>query len=643
MAISDVLRIGPHVVAAPVVHGSGDSMLAVRRLLLEESFDCVAVPLPLSFRADVLAAIRQLPNPTMVIQRQEQSWQPGSDSSEEFPFSESGEEGPGPGGENIPDISDEIVSYVPIDPCQPVIAALRFALAERLPIEFIDLETKNFFPHTAILPDPYALKKVTLERFAAAVLPSIERPEHPQHIARIAHMAAELRELSTQYRKILFVVSVLDWPWIREAFLSGAPATAEHEEVVTTEHLQLEQRTLLFMLGELPYITGLYERARRELEDDDNLSIDGVKQLLLDARESYRAELGKRARKISPRDLKQVLHYIRNLTLFASRLSPDLYTIVTAAKQICGDYFALHVAEKSREYPFHSQTSHLPTIRLGLDEGELPDGSICELVSRLPGAPMQWRTCQLSRRPDRKELDEWTMKWNPFSQCSWPPEDEVIENFRAHVMDRAQAAIGADLARTEKFTTSIMDGIDIRDTLRHWYDNQIYVKILPPARGRLDCVVMLFDTPADPREYGWRSTWFAEHNEESTLAFFATDFRKEMVGPGIAQATYGGAMFLFPPVAIEDIWTDEMLDFAETLEQRLIAAACMHSRSSTVALVSPQAPGAAWRKIARHFGKKIVHLPLSQFSDGTISQLRQMHVLNGKQVRSYAADFIRKA
>ncbi|ADB16431.1 hypothetical protein Psta_1756 [Pirellula staleyi DSM 6068] len=639
MTVSEVLKIGPHVICAPVVHGSGDSMLAVRRLLLEESFDCVAVPLPLSFRADVLSAIRQLPHPTMVIQRPTATWKESSAEADEYLYSEEEIEGESLGEP----VDDEIVSYVPIDPCQPVIAALRFALSERLPVEFIDLETNEFIPHTAVLPDPYALKKVSLERFAAAVLPSIERPTHPQQIARIAHMAAELRELSIEYRKILFVVSVLDWPWIREAFLSSEPSTAVHEEVGPTERMQIEPRTLMFMLGELPYITSLYERARIELEDDENLSIDGVKQLLLDARVSYRNELGKRARKISPRDLRQVLHYIRNLTLFHSRLSPDLYAIVTAAKQICGDYFALHVAEKSREYPLLSEPIDLPIARLGVHAAELPSGDIVDLVSRLPGAPLEWRTCQLSRRPERKELDEWQMKWNPFSQCSWPPEDEVIENFRAHVMDRAQAAIGADLARTEKFTTSIMDGIDIRDTLRHWYDNQIYVKILPPARGRLDAVVMLFDTPADPRDYPWRSTWFAEHNEESTLAFFATDFRQEMVGPGIALATYGGAMFIYPPVAIEDIWNDEMLDFTETLEQRLIAAACMHSRSPHVVLVSPQAPGAGWRKLARHFGKKLVHLSLQQFSDATVSQLRQMHVLNGKQVRSYAADFIRKA
>ena len=155
--------------------------------------------------------------------------------------------------------------------------------------------------------------------------------------------------------------------------------------------------------------------------------------------------------------------------------------------------------------------------------------------------------------------------------------------------------MGADLARTEPFTTSIMDGIDIRDTLRNWYEEKIFVKVLPPSRGKLDCVVMLFDSPADPRDYPWRTTWYAEHEEESTLAFFATDFSKELVGPGIALATYGGAMFLFPPVHIPDIWRDPRLDFTETLEERLLAAACMYSACPHVALLSAAPPGAGWR------------------------------------------------
>ena len=100
-------------------------------------------------------------------------------------------------------------------------------------------------------------------------------------------------------------------------------------------------------------------------------------------------------------------------------------------------------------------------------------------------------------------------------------------------------------AKTEKFTSSIKDGIDIRDTLRHWYEGEIYVKVLPPNRGNLDCAVMLFDSPADPRDYPWRTTWYAEHENESTLAFYATNFGDNPVGPGICLASYGRVRYFF--------------------------------------------------------------------------------------------------
>ena len=633
--ISPVLRLSPCITCLPVIHGSGDFALAVRRLMLEEKFDCLAVPLPPSFQAAVERGIEMLPNATLVTQPElaqfeAKEWSPEGDLGEE--------------DTDLEDSSDDepTHSYVPIDPCQPVIAALRAAASEHIARAFIDLETASYLPSTAVLPDAYALKKVAVDQFAAALLPAIPRPKETQHRSRIAHMAMRLRDLEKQHRSILFVCSILDWPWIRQAYSSRKRTRPEDELVEDATLYQADERTLMFLFGELPFITGLYERARAELEDDENLSIDGVKELLIAARQNYHADLKRRARKISPQLLRQSLKYIRNLTLFEKRFTPDLYTIVTAAKQTAGDQYALHVAETAREYPY-SQDFGLPAIKLGIERGRLPDGQTVRLVSRLPGPPLVWRGLQLQRRPARKERDQWQMQWNPFSQCSWPPEDELIENFRAHVFDRARAVIGADLARTEPFTTSILDGIDIRDTLRHWYEQKIYVKVLPPSRGKLDCVVMLFDSPADPREYPWRTTWYAEHDEESTLAFFASDFSKELVGPGIAQATYGGALFLFPPVHIPNIWTDKALDFTETLEERLLAAACCYSACPQIALVSSAPPGAGWRKLAQRYGKKWVHLPLSQFSAATIQQLRMVHVLNGHQVRSYAADFIRKA
>ncbi len=631
--IHELLEIGPRVTALPIVHGSGDFAWEVRRLMMKHSFDCVAVPIPQSFQTPVESAILQLPVPSVVVQKDMASfstgWQPTDDSGDDEP------------DDSFEEQTKLGASYVPIDPCQPVIAAIRTAMGDRIPRRYVDLETSRYSPNTRLLPDAYALKQLPVERFAAAVIPHVSASPDPQWSKRIRFMAWQLRELSVDFEKILFVTSVMDFPWIRQAFLDRELKCPDHEPVNDAEKFQVKNDTLWFLLGELPFITGLYEQVRSELGDDDQLSIDGLKELMISARDDYKSEYKSRARKITPKLLSQCLKYIRNLTLIDNRLTPQLATIVMAAQQVAGDGYALHVLEKSKEYLFNRDLD-LPEVRMAIDQAGFPGDEILPMVSRLPGPPLVYSQLELVPRPNVDQQENWKQKWNPFSQCSWPPEDDLIENFRQAVFDRAAEVMGADLAQTEKFTTSIKDGIDIRDTVRHWYDGEIYVKVLPPNQGKLDCSVMLFDSPADPREYPWRTTWFAEHKNESTLAFYGTDFASQPIGPGICLANYGGALFLYPPIAIPDIWQDPRLDFTTTLEERLLAAACLHSKCPHIALVSPSPPGAAWRQLAKKFKKKWVHLPLGRFSDSTVQQLRMVHVLNGKEVRSYAADFIRR-
>ena len=174
---------------------------------------------------------------------------------------------------------------MPIDPCQGVIAGLRTAIGERIAREFIDMETPRFVAITGIFPDPYALKRVTPEQFSAALLPAIPPPQPGQHTARIAWMAERLRELESHHRLILFVCSILDWPWIRDAYHRRVEQPEPEAFLRPAGHFAVDPRTLLFVLGELPFITGLYERGRRELTPDDNLSVDGVKEMVLEARQ----------------------------------------------------------------------------------------------------------------------------------------------------------------------------------------------------------------------------------------------------------------------------------------------------------------------------------------------------------------------
>ena len=56
-----VLSISEKITALPVIHGSGDFAIEVRRFMLEHDFDCLAVPLPPSFQDGTEEAILQLP------------------------------------------------------------------------------------------------------------------------------------------------------------------------------------------------------------------------------------------------------------------------------------------------------------------------------------------------------------------------------------------------------------------------------------------------------------------------------------------------------------------------------------------------------------------------------------------------------
>ncbi len=632
LLMMDSLQFDDSLTLLPVVHGSASYAVAVRRFLLEHSFDCIAIPLPASFRNSVLSGVEKLPTPNAVVQL----------ATLEFDSNDSVSKSNG---------LEELVrtaSYVPIDPCQAVVAAIRFGISDRTPLHFIDQECEDFDPDASIFPDPFALRETTIERFCAAALPAIPNPTSQQRLDRIHFMASRLKELKQKHTNIVCLCDLQDWPWLREAmstrsehpYKRGTPILRE-EDVMPADNYAVDSRTLMFFMGELPFITGLYENARKFLDDDSSLVVDGIKEMLISTRQSYLADMGNRARKIPPLLLSQCLKYIRNQTLLERRFTPSFYTIARSSQQVMGDQYTIHLVEAAKNYPF-DESLPWPSLRMGIDKAYLPGIGQVSMTSRLPGPPTQWHSLELNRRPQKLDQRQWKMRWNPYQQCSWPDEDTRIESFRNRVIERAQGMIGADLARTEKFTTSMMDGIDLRETLRHWYDGSLYVKVQPPTIGHLDAAVMLFDNEPDPREYSWRATWFAEHDQESTLAFFATPFQKEMLGPGVAVSTYGGAMFLFPPRHIADIWEDELLDFTDTLEQRLVAAACLHSQARHIALLSWSAPGLALKKIAKLFKKALVHVPLSHFSDSVVQQLRTFHVLNGQHVRSYAAHFIRK-
>lgn len=607
--MDDLFKLSNRIHFLPVVHGSGSFAREIRNRILSEKCDCLAVALPPEFQTTVEEGIDMLPQITLSTQQEE----------------------------------DGRLNYVPIDPSQPLIAGLRVAKQEGIYRRFIDWSTTNYETRHVNFPDTFSLQKVSYEKLASTLLLTVKPPKiESQHYWRAHWMAYQLHCLEMDFSNILFLCSVLDWPWVKEAFNERKQYKNPTKNPGNPILNPVDKKTLFFALSEFPYITYLYEKKRQQMKTDSNAPIDGVKEILLRARDLFLKKHKIRYHNLTSQTFQILLQYVRNLTLMESRLLPDLYTLVNSAKQFGGDPFAIAVLEAARDYPFEETESDASKISLGIDQGILDteDSSPMQMKNRLSETQFEWRTLDLKPDPDLQQKENWKHRWDPYGQCSWPPEDEKIENLNTHVREQTRLLLSHDLARTEKFTSSVKDGIDIRDTLRHWYTGDIYVKEIPPSRGEVEIIVFLFDPEPDPKQYNWRQTWYAEHKDESTLCFYATEYMANLIGPGIGQATYGGCMMLFPPRPILDIWQDPRLRFSETLEEKLLEAAFFHSREKHVTVVSACSPQLTWRRLARRYGKKIIHLPLKRFSNQTIEKVRRFHVLNGKDIRSYAKRFI---
>ena len=194
-------------------------------------------------------------------------------------------------------------------------------------------------------------------------------------------------------------------------------------------------------------------------------------------------------------------------------------------------------------------------------------------------------------------------------------------------------------SHTEPFTTSLLDGIDLRETLRNWHEKKIYVRSQQRVSGEVGAMVLIFDEDRDNR-YPYCLTWLGEHQNESDMAFYATDPFENIVGPGIGRSEYGGLLLSLPSGRMMDVWHDPDYMFAESKPERLLLAALDYSLEKLVVYVASKPPRSIFRGIAARMGLKIIYIPIGQLSPVALKKVRVMHVLDGHEKREIAKDYI---
>ena len=103
-----------------------------------------------------------------------------------------------------------------------------------------------------------------------------------------------------------------------------------------------------------------------------------------------------------------------------SRLTPDLYNLALAAKQVGGDDFALALLEAACEYPPQMLNREGDALALGVGQLLDEDGQPRSAKNRLQGVARVWRHLPLKPKPAAPKKEQWSQQWDPYGQCSFP-------------------------------------------------------------------------------------------------------------------------------------------------------------------------------------------------------------------------------
>lgn len=611
------------ILAVPVLHYTMEMAAEVKRVFDAFQPDCVAVEMAQSKQELLLRAASRLPDISVV-----------RTGTLEAPL------------------------YYLAEPCDAAFEGLRVALESGKSAFCIDLDVEGYPEYRESYPDAYAITHIGYAAYYDACVRQraqrgLERSKLDR--ARECHMARCLKELSLRFDKVLFVGGIHHVQSVLDAMrLSQFPEAPPVRESLSDGLYTLTEDACREGMAESAWMTRRYEEWRQGPKKGPREEPgEGLPEQPLDrARLLYQlydlsgTHYVQESGNPFPRyHLRNLMKFSRNYALIAGRLMPDLYRIVTAARGCVDSNYAYEVWKCATDYPFLRNVDNLEALSLSPEE--------------LWGASrvLKFRFKEPRRKgydyANRKKKEgTYTFSVKSFI-CSYPPEDIVIENFGKHLKKRGMQLLLEEQMRIIPFSTSLEEGVDMRETIRHWQEEgKIYVRRQGRPVGQIGAMVVIFDPDAPVQEskgiqekeyierYPWKVTWIGEHMQESDMAFYATPMGERIIGPGISRCEYGGFLLSYPPRRLADVWLDEDYRMCKLKSELLLMCAVDYSQQPVILYVAQSPPPSRIKNFAARFGKKIFYIPLTQLSPPLLQKIRVFHVLDGRHRRDIAGEYI---
>ncbi len=560
--------------------------------------------------------------------------------------------------------------YIPIDPADSMIEGIQLGLEYGIPVEFVDLFTKEVVPRDLPLPDEEALKHLDLPTFYNLINERYLRkiPDDPKTKSkdelREEFIAASLATLMDQHERILVVIGMQHWYNIKKRLETNEyqQDLDSFEADTNIELYNILSESTTHLMREIPNIVYQYTLYRQKCKNQIDIRgpfatqelpepfdrAEALKKIILRAKAEYLDEYNEN---ISPFKINTLFQYLRNLTLLRGYLFPSFFDTILAAKSIINDDFAWLVHDECIDYPAAQKDDNIETIEISPDRAFLGDESFT--IKRLKPTEKELVKLKfpLGERPQEKYQGEWRDAF--FDEyrgiVSYPIEDIFEENFFQYVRKRALRNYEQMNSRVHEFKSTLMDGINIKATLRNWaYKKKIYVNEEVPVKGDVDGLVIIFDPNEydKPKRYRFKSMFYAEHEEESDLAFYSTPPGEHLVGPGISRVELGGVVSFFPPRNVPSFFDGKLQKtFAKHIKSDadlLLFGALMFSEKKYVTYVAHKKPRDIFQTVASRQKIKILYIPITRFNPVTIRAVRNIHILSNRKFRRDAHKYIKR-
>jgi hypothetical protein len=320
----------------PVVPGRVEFAAALRRFLLAEKPQIVAVELPGFLEPAYRRALQRLPEMSVILCTSSST----SDSDEDRPV------------------------YVPVEPADPFTEALRTAEEIGAEVIFLEPDTQER-PHLHdICPDTYAVQRIGLDAYIESyrVWPQSRTEEVSAHAAA---MAWKLQGANPDLQTLVVVsLNLLD-PLL-DAMEMPQEAPSRRLLRPETQLLNPHPESLAEITIEYPYLQERYEFFRLDLEGESRLDKPRVQlDLLREAAVKYTESTGE---KLTHWQRRTIGRYTRNLAHISGDLVSSAYDLAVAARSVVDDNYGWEVWQMANRYLAQQDVSPLETVRLTAGE-----------------------------------------------------------------------------------------------------------------------------------------------------------------------------------------------------------------------------------------------------------------------------------